>query len=98
MLVDSGADYSLLPGVYAAVLGVDLTRDCRRIRRTGIGGVETVHLLPRLTMRLGPWVRWMPVGFLDRSDVPPLLGRARCLDRFDVRFARHTTTFTLPSR
>ena len=98
MLVDTGADYTLLGRAHAAVLGVDLRRQCRRVATAGIGGTEIVHLLPRLRMRLGPWARVIPVGFLDRDDVPPLLGRRRCLDTFAVRFAGYRTTFSVPRR
>ncbi len=96
MLVDTGADYTLLPRIYAALLGVNLQRNCRRLMTAGIGGTERVYLLPRLRMRLGPWLRRIPVGFLDHDDVPPLLGRARCLDTLEVCFWRHRTRFTLP--
>lgn len=96
MLVDTGADYTLLPRIYAAILGVDLDKQCQHLSTSGIGGAEAVHLLRRLRMRLGPWIARVPVGFLSHDDVPPLLGRAGCLDKFDVRFARHRTTFTLP--
>jgi hypothetical protein len=98
MLVDTGADYTLLPRAHATVLGVDVRRQCRRVATAGIGGVETVHLLPRLRMRLGPWSRLIPVGFLDRDDVPPLLGRTGCLDAFDVRFTGRRTTFSARGR
>ncbi len=94
MIVDTGADYTLLARVHAAILGVDLRKNCRRVATAGIGGTETVYLLPRLRMRLGPWSRVIPVGFLDRDDVLPLMGRTGCLDTFDVRFARRRTTFS----
>jgi hypothetical protein len=98
MLVDTGADYTLLPRTYAAVLGISLRTQCRRVMTAGIGGTERVYLLPRLQARLGSWTRRIPVGFLDRDDVPPLLGRIRCLDTFDVRFVLHETIFALPRR
>jgi len=98
MLVDTGAHYTLLPRVYAALLGVRVQRDCRRVRTAGIGGDERVYLLPQLQMRVGPWLRQIPVGFLNHDDVPPLLGRARCLDTFDVCFEGRRTTFALPGR
>ena len=95
MLVDTGADYTLLPRSYAAILGVSPKRDCRRLLTAGIGGTEHVYLLPQLRMRLGPWLRRIPVGFLNHDDVPPLLGRVRCLDTFEVCFGRHRTRFGL---
>jgi hypothetical protein len=92
MLVDTGADYTLLGHAHADVLGIDL-RSCRRVVTAGIGGTETVYLRSRLRLRLGPWSRAIVAGFLDRDDVPPLLGRMRCLDTFDVRFGRQRTIF-----
>lgn len=90
-------DVTLLPRVYAALLGIDLRRQCQRITTAGIGGTEAVHLLSSLRMRLGPWSRRIPAGFLDRDDVPPLLGRVRCLDTFALRLAGQRTTFTAPA-
>jgi len=98
MLVDTGADVTLLPHPYADILGVDLSRQCRPITSAGIGGTEAVQLLPRLAMRLGPWSRRIPVGFLRRDDVPPLLGRIRCLDTFAVRLADWRTRFDATRR
>ena len=94
MLVDTGADYTLLGRAHAAVLGVDLRRHCRRVTTAGIGGTEAVHLMPRVSMSLGSRSRVIPVGFLDRDDVPPLLGRLLCLDTFKVCFAARQTTFS----
>ena len=73
MLVDTGADYTLLGRVHADVLGIDL-RGCRRVVTAGIEGTEIVRLRSRLALRLGPWSRDIVAGFLDRDDVPPLLG------------------------
>jgi hypothetical protein len=95
MLVDTGADYTLLGHAHADVLGIDLRR-CRRVATAGIGGTEIVYLRSRVALRLGPWSRVIVAGFLDRDDVLPLLGRARCLDTFDVRFFRHRTFFSAP--
>ena len=93
MLVDTGADYTLLPKVYAAHLGVRLDRDCRVFETMGIGGRERVYLLKRWPMQLQQWRRDIPVGFLTRNDVPPLLGRQACLETFKVTLFRHSTTF-----
>ncbi|MCX6841513.1 MAG: aspartyl protease family protein [candidate division WOR-3 bacterium] len=52
MVVDSGADYTLLPATYAELLGIDLAA---RVPTTtfGVGGSETVHLYKSLSIRLG---------------------------------------------
>ncbi len=92
-LVDTGADYTLLPHAYIAALGIDVDRECTQVSTAGVGGIERIHFLPQLRLRLGPWSRRIPVGFAQRDAVPALLGRAGCLETFDVRFARHRTTF-----
>ena len=95
MLVDTGADYTLLPNIYAKHLGVNLQYDARLFETMGIGGHERVYLLQRWPMRLGTWQRKIPVGFLTRNDIPPLSGRQACLETFKVTFFRHRTIFSL---
>lgn len=85
MLVDSGADYTLLPYWYTMFLGIDLTQDCRREVTSGVGGEALVFLYDgELNVQLGPWERQVPVGFLDRADIIPILGRHGFLDTFSV--------------
>ena len=93
MLVDTGADYTLLPHVYASHLAVRLDRDAQVFETMGVGGRERVYLVRRWPMRLGPWQREIPLGFLTRNDVPPLLGRHACLDTFKLTFFKRSTTF-----
>lgn len=93
MLVDTGADYTLLPNVYASHLGVRLDRDTQVFETMGIGGSERVYLVRRWPIQLGSWKREIPIGFLSRNDVPPLLGRQACLETFKLTFFRHLTTF-----
>ena len=95
MLVDTGADYTLVPNVYAAHLGVSVDEDCRVFDTMGIGGGERVFLTPRWPMRLGTWERRIPLGFLTRNDVPPLLGRQACLETFKLTLFRRRTIFSI---
>src|SRR3990167_3109198 len=75
-LVDTGSDYTLLPKYLSKVLGIDLDKDCIPIISIGIGGKEKVYLLKqKLTIMLSSSKRHIPAGFLDRDDIPPLLGR-----------------------
>lgn len=92
-IVDTGADYTLFPHSKAMDLGIDMERDCRIFKTFGIGGVEKVFLLPKIMMKLGNAERFVPVGFLKRDDIPPLLGRYKCLDTFSVLFSSFNTTF-----
>ncbi len=94
MIVDSGADYTLLPRYFSYRLGIDLKKDCQVFKTAGIGGEEKVHFLRRIKAKLGIWEREIPVGFLDRDNVPPLLGRHLFLETFEVYFSpTHYVTF-----
>lgn len=95
MVVDSGADHTLLPGRYAALLGIDL-HACVKRPTAGVGGPEKVYLYKSLTVSLGGWRKRVPVGFLGRDDVPPRLGRLGFLESLDVRFRNRQTIFARP--
>jgi len=91
-LIDTGADYSLLPRFLAYNLGIDLKKDCERIHTVGVGGSETVCFYPRCRIRLGRRSLSIPVGFLSHNDIPVLLGRQKCLDRLKILLHKHVTT------
>ncbi len=59
----------------------------------GVGGTETVYLFKKLPVRLGAWEAKVPVGFLSRDNVPPLLGRQGFLEELRVVLDLHTTYF-----
>jgi len=98
MVVDTGADYTIMPKRYAPLLGIDVHVDCIEHETHGIGGSETVYLCRNVTVRLGRWERCIPLGFLDRDDIPPLLGRQDFLETFRVIFEGHETTFVQPRK
>lgn len=94
MIVDSGADYTLLPRYMADQLGVDLETDCQKFSTYGIGGGEKVYFLPKVKVKLGDWERVIPVGFLERDEIPPLMGRHLFMETFDTEFTkRHIVVF-----
>lgn len=93
-VVDTGADYTLLPRRYSFLLGIDLMADCLPETTLGVGGSETIYLYKKgVKVRLGDWKAEVPLGFLERDDVPPLLGRLGCLEVFELMFKDHTTFF-----
>lgn len=94
MLVDTGADYTLLPKFYAEDLGVNLEKDCQPFSTLGIGGSETVYLFKKMEVKLGSWRLTVPIGFLEHDNVPPLLGRQNFLEDFRVLLFRHTAEFS----
>lgn len=96
MIVDTGADYTILPRFYALDLGINIHKDCTSYQTFGIGGSERVYLLKNAKVKLGKWERFVPIGFIDRDDIPPLLGRQEFLEIFKVILANHTIAFDTP--
>lgn len=95
LIVDTGADYTLLPRYFSERLGINLKKDCKRFKTSGIGGNEKVYLLKKIKVKLGSWERIIPIGFLDRDEIPPLLGRHQFLETFEAIFSSdHTLTFS----
>ena len=88
MIVDTGADYTLLPRFLANDLQIDLEKDCKIFSTTGIGGQERVYFLSCIKVRIGKWEGKVPIGFLDRDEVPPLLGRHKFIEKFDTLFSK----------
>lgn len=94
MIVDTGADYTLLPYFLADPLGVNLITDCRLINTQGVGGSSKVYLFKRkIKLRLGEYTKEVPVGFLANDYIPPLLGRQEFLESFRVIFEKRVVTF-----
>jgi hypothetical protein len=94
MLVDSGADYTLLPFWFSVPLGIELARDCEEGSTFGVGGQVKVYLFRDLIAKVGNWERKIPVGFLEREKVPPLLGRQGFLDSFTIVLSRQQVYFS----
>lgn len=94
MIVDTGADYTLLPKWLAEDLAVDLNKDCDLFETGGVGGFATVYLLKeKMRAKLGNWERKIPLGFLDNDKIPPLFGRQEFLETFKATFHKHVTRF-----
>ncbi len=95
MIVDTGADYTLLPSFMADKLGVNIEKDCRIFNTYGIGGGERVYFLPKIKVKLGEWEKIIPVGFLERNEIPPLMGRHLFLETFETLFSsNHIISFS----
>lgn len=98
MIIDTGADYTLLPRFMAENLGINLETDCKSFSTYGVGGQERVYFFPKIKVKLGDWKRIIPVGFLERNEIPPLLGRHLFLETFETLFSsNHTVTFSVKS-
>ncbi len=95
MIVDTGADYTLLPRFMAYNLGVNLEKECKIFTTYGIGGGERVYFLPKIKVKLGNWERIIPIGFLERNEIPPLMGRHLFFETFETLFSsNYTVTFS----
>lgn len=91
-IVDTGADYSLFPKRYAELLRIDTEKECFLQTTYGVGGKETVYLYRKgIKIKVDNWQERVPVGFLGRNDVPPLLGRLKCLENLTLIMREHIT-------
>lgn len=95
MIIDTGADYTLLPKRHAIILGIDIAKECAVETTLGIGGAETVYQYRNLPIKIGDWEKQIPIGFLERDDIPPLLGRLECLEVFRLVFENKESRFEL---
>lgn len=94
MIIDTGADYPVCPLKVARDLLIDVEKDCSQHFTRGIGGTEKVFICKKkIPIKIGDYELKIPIGFLERDDIPLLLGRQGCLDIFDVCFSHFTTSF-----
>lgn len=89
MIVDSGADYTILPRHFSEKLRISLEKDCVKDVTTGIGGEQVVYLCKsKIQAKIGSSERKVPLAFLDSDEVPALLGRLGFLETFDTLFLK----------
>lgn len=93
LIVDTGADFTIFPRKDAYLLGIDLKREAVEDETFGIGGKEKIFLYKNLKIKIGKIDLKIPVGFLNRNDIPALLGRQHFLEIFNVSFINHLTIF-----
>lgn len=95
MVVDTGADFTILPQYLSEDLGISLERDCSKDGMIGVGGEQSVYLLKtRVRAKIGNIERMIPLAFFDTNEVPALLGRLGFLETIDTEFLKtHTVVF-----
>ena len=95
LIVDSGADFSILPRYHAHDLGINLEKDCVIDATQGVGGQQTIYLCKKkISVKIGTIERKIPLAFFDSDELPALLGRLGFLETFDVSFQKtHKVTF-----
>jgi hypothetical protein len=90
LLVDSGADTTMIDEVYAAFLGIILDQ-LPTIDVNGIGGKVVARRAVLMMDLCGHWVP-VPVWFYPNM-MPGLLGRAEVFDNLIVAFAHGQNAF-----
>ncbi len=89
MLIDTGADYTVLPRYIAVLLGLDIS-SVPGSETFGVGGKQRLFFVPDLKIKIGTTQRVIPVGFIDSNEVPPLLGRHEALETFTLIFDKRS--------
>mgnify|MGYP001566201517 CR=1 FL=1 len=95
MVVDTGADFTILPRYVSRDLGISLEKECILDSTVGVGGKQKIYLYKtKITVKIGDVSRKVPLAFFDGDEMPPLLGRLGFLETFDVEFLKsHTVNF-----
>ncbi len=95
MVIDTGADFTILPKYVSRDLKISLENDCIIDTTKGVGGEQTIYLCKnKVTAKIGNVKRLVPFGFFANDEVPPLLGRLGFLETFDTSFLKsHITVF-----
>ena len=89
MIVDTGADYTILPRHFSEKLRISLERDCIKDITAGVGGEQVVYLCkPKIQAKIGSFERRIPLAFLDSNEVPALQGRLGFFETFDTEFLK----------
>lgn len=89
MVVDTGADYTILPRHFSEKLRISLEKDCFREITFGIGGEQAVYFFKnKVRAKIGAMERNIPLAFLDSNEVPALLGRLGFLETFNTEFLK----------
>jgi len=95
MVVDTGADYTIVPQHISKKLRISLERECYKDITFGVGGNQVIYFLKnKITAKIGNLERKIPLAFFDNNEVPALLGRLGFLETFDTEFLKsHTVVF-----
>lgn len=89
MVVDTGADFTILPQYLSEDLHISLERDCLKDVTAGVGGERAIYLVKsKVKAKIGNMERMVPLAFFDTNEVPALLGRLGFLETFDTEFLK----------
>lgn len=89
MVVDTGADFTILPRYLSEDLNISLKNDCIKDVTVGVGGKQTIFLCKlKIKAKVGDIERNIPLAFFDSNEVPALLGRLGFLETFNTEFLK----------
>ena len=89
MVVDTGADYTILPRHFSEKLRISLERECFKDITFGVGGEQTIYFCKsKIKAHIGSFERDIPLAFFDNNEVPALLGRLGFLETFNTEFLK----------
>ena len=89
MVVDTGADYTILPRHFSEKLRISLERECFKDITFGVGGEQTIYFCKsKIKAHIGSFERDVPLAFFDNNEVPALLGRLGFLETFYTEFLK----------
>lgn len=89
MVVDTGADFTILPRYLSEDLNISLENDCIKDTTFGVGGEQIIYLCKRkIKAKIGFLQRDIPLAFFDSNEVPPLFGRLGSLETFNIEFLK----------
>jgi len=95
-LVDTGADFTMLPFTVADALGVDI-QNAPEMIVTGIRREEVRARLAEVTVRIGEMEVELPCLYCMKEDTPYLLGRMGLFQRFNIAFDNRRKRIVLES-
>lgn len=84
-LVDSGADFTLLPQSLALELNINL-KNCAQSKTQGIEGGSIIIYSACIVIQIGPWKEKIHCAFASHDHIPPLLGRLDVFSRYTITF------------
>lgn len=89
MLVDSGADITLIPRKFGEQLGLTFDKvEVKEVR--GIGEGVVPYVVRKVKLIIGKYTFPVRIGWALIEEVPFILGRLDIFDKFDIEFRQHS--------
>lgn len=98
VLVDSGADVSLIPKRVGNYLGFTLTDEEEIKELYGIGEGVAPFLIRQISITIGDVEKQIRVGWCLIEEIPILLGRLDLFSLFDIKFMQEDEILVFAER